>query len=56
MKNTENKKTEMELPAVLKLALEALESSKPTHAHYPEPVERHNNAIDQLKMKLSKMS
>lgn len=59
-KNMENtgikKQNEMELPAVLKLALEALESSKPTHGHYPEPVERHNNAINQVKMQLAKMS
>lgn len=39
----------------LRLALEALESSKPTHSHYPEPKERHEKAIKSIKKQLEKI-
>lgn len=33
------------LPADIALIITALECSRPTHAHYPEPVERHAAAL-----------
>lgn len=48
-----NKTEEKSIQEVLKLALSALEASKPTYAQYPEPVERHALAISEIKKKLA---
>lgn len=44
-----------EIIRVLLLARVALEQSKPTMAHYPEPVQRHDDAIKAVKQLSDKL-
>lgn len=46
-------RTPTDLPDALRLALEALEHSEPTHKHYAEPLERHAQAIAAARSALS---